>query len=82
MNRKYRFCLLVREKNENQGVSFDECSALLDFYRESKLTNGNWTNSNGWRLADDSSKDRKWYNETVPPICSWHGISCQNNKLI
>ena len=82
VNRKYRFCLLVREKNENQGVSFDECSALLDFYRESKLTNGNWTNSNGWRLADDSSKDRKWYNETVPPICSWHGISCQNNKLI
>ncbi len=82
VNRKYRFCLLAREKNENQGVSFDECSALLDFYRESKLTNGNWTNSNGWRLADDSSKDRKWYNETVPPICSWHGISCQNNKLI
>ena len=82
VNRKYRFCLLAREKNENQGVSFDECSALFDFYRESKLTNGNWTNSNGWRLADDSSKDRKWYNETVPPICSWHGISCQNNKLI
>ncbi len=82
VNRKYRFCLLAREKNENQGVSFDECSALLDFYRESKLTNGNWTNSNGWRLADDSSKDRKWYNETVPPICSWYGISCQNNKLI
>ena len=82
VNRKYRFCLLAREKNENQGVSFDECSALFDFYRESKLTNGNWTNSNGWRLADDSSKDRKWYNETVPPICSWHGISCQNNKLV
>ena len=82
VNRKYRFCLLAREKNENQGVSFDECSALFDFYRESKLTNGNWTNSNGWRLADDPSKDRKWYNETVPPICSWHGIICQNNKLI
>ena len=82
VNRKYRFCLLAREKNENQGVSFDECSALFDFYRESKLTNGNWTNSNGWRLADDPSKDRKWYNETVPPICSWHGIICQNNKLV
>ena len=82
VNRKYRFCLLAREKNENQGVSFEECSALFDFYRESKLTNGNWTNSNGWRLADDPSKDRKWYNETVPPICSWHGIICQNNKLV
>ena len=82
VNRKYRFCLLAREKNENQGVSFEECSALFDFYRESKLTNGNWTNSNGWRLADDPSKDRKWYNETVPPICSWYGIICQNNKLV
>ena len=82
VNRKYRFCLLAREKNENQGVSFEECSALFDFYRESKLTNGNWTNSNGWRLADDPSKDRKWYNETVTPICSWHGVICQNNKLV
>ena len=79
---EYKFCQMAKNKNLAQGVSVDECQALLDFYRESSSTNALWTNSNGWRLADDSSKDRKWYNETVPPICSWHGISCQNNKLV
>ena len=79
---EYRFCQMAKNKNLAQGVSVDECQALLDFYRESSSTNALWKNSNGWRLGSDKTQNRKWYNETVPPICSWYGISCQNNKLI
>lgn len=78
----YKFCQMAKNKNLAQGVSVDECQALLDFYRESSSTNALWKNSNGWRLGSDKTQNRKWYNETVPPICSWYGISCQNNKLI
>ena len=78
----YKFCQMAKNKNLAQGVSVDECQALLDFYRESSSTNALWKNSNGWRLGSDRNQNRKWYNETVPPICSWYGISCQNNKLI
>ena len=78
----YKFCQMAKNKNLTQGVSVDECQALLDFYRESSSTNALWKNSNGWRLGSDRNQNRKWYNETVPPICSWYGISCQNNKLI
>ena len=79
---EYKFCQMAKNKNLAQGVSVDECQALLDFYRESSSTNALWKNSNGWRLGSDRNQNRKWYNETVPPICSWYGISCQNNKLI
>ena len=79
---EYKFCQMAKNKNLAQGVSVDECQALLDFYRESSSTNVLWKNSNGWRLGSDRNQNRKWYNETVPPICSWYGISCQNNKLI
>ena len=79
---EYKFCQMAKNKNLTQGVSVDECQALLDFYRESSSINALWKNSNGWRLGSDRNQNRKWYNETVPPICSWHGISCQNNKLI
>lgn len=79
---EYKFCQMAKNKNLTQGVSVDECQALLDFYRESSSTNALWKNSNGWRLGSDRNQNRKWYNETVPPICSWYGISCQNNKLI
>ena len=79
---EYKFCQMAKNKNLAQGVSVDECQALLDFYRESSSTNALWKNSNGWRLGSDKTQNRKWYNETVPPICSWYGISCQNNKLI
>lgn len=78
----YKFCQMAKNKNLAQGVSVDECQALLDFYRESSSTNALWKNSNGWRLGSERNQNRKWYNETVPPICSWYGISCQNNKLI
>ena len=78
----YKFCQMAKNKNLAQGVSVDECQALLDFYRESSSINALWKNSNGWRLGSDRNQNRKWYNETVPPICSWYGISCQNNKLI
>ena len=78
----YKFCQMAKNKNLAQGVSVDECQALLDFYRESSSTNALWKNSNGWRLGSDRNQNRKWYNETVPPICSWYGISCQNNKLV
>ena len=78
----YKFCQMAKDKNLAQGVSVDECQALLDFYRESSSTNALWKNSNGWRLGSDRNQNRKRYNETVPPICSWYGISCQNNKLI
>lgn len=79
---EYKFCQMAKNKNLTQGISVDECQALLDFYRESSSTNALWKNSNGWRLGSDRNQNRKWYNETVPPICSWYGISCQNNKLI
>ena len=79
---EYKFCQMAKNKNLAQGVSVDECQALLDFYRESSSTNALWKNSNGWRLGSDRNQNRKWYNETVPPICSWYGVSCQNNKLI
>ena len=79
---EYKFCQMAKNKNLAQGVSVDECQALLDFYRESSSTNALWKNSNGWRLGSDRNQNRKWYNEAVPPICSWYGISCQNNKLI
>ncbi|MBB1557284.1 MAG: hypothetical protein HG439_002205 [candidate division SR1 bacterium] len=79
---EYKFCQMAKNKNLAQGVSVDECQALLDFYRESSLTNALWKNSNGWRLGSERNQNRKWYNENVPPICSWYGISCQNNKLI
>ena len=79
---EYKFCQMAKNKNLAQGVSVDECQALLDFYRESSSTNALWKNSNWWRLGSDRNQNRKWYNETVPPICSWYGISCQNNKLI
>ena len=79
---EYKFCQMAKNKNLAQGVSVDECQALLDFYRESSSTNALWKNSNGWRLGSERNQNRKWYNETVPPICSWYGISCQNNKLI
>ena len=79
---EYKFCQMAKNKNLAQGVSVDECQALLDFYRESSSINALWKNSNGWRLGSDRNQNRKWYNETVPPICSWYGISCQNNKLI
>ena len=78
----YKFCQMAKNKNLAQGVSVDECQALLDFYRESSSTNALWKNSNGWRLGSERNQNRKWYNENVPPICSWYGISCQNNKLI
>lgn len=78
----YKFCQMAKNKNLAQGVSVDECQALLDFYRESSSTNALWKNSDGWRLGSDRNQNRKRYNETVPPICSWYGISCQNNKLI
>ena len=79
---EYKFCQMAKNKNLAQGVSVDECQALLDFYRESSSISALWKNSNGWRLGSDRNQNRKWYNETVPPICSWYGISCQNNKLI
>ena len=79
---EYKFCQMAKNKNLAQGVSVDECQALLDFYRESSLTNALWKNSNWWRLGSERNQNRKWYNENVPPICSWYGISCQNNKLI
>ena len=79
---EYKFCQMAKNKNLAQGVSVDECQALLDFYRESSSTNALWKNSNGWRLGSERNQNRKWYNENVPPICSWYGISCQNNKLI
>jgi len=79
---EYKFCQMAKNKNLAQGVSVDECQALLDFYRESSSTNALWKNSNGWRLGSERNQNRKWYNETVPPICSWYGVSCQNNKLI
>lgn len=79
---EYKFCQMAKNKNLTQGVSVDECQALLDFYRESSLTNALWKNSNWWRLGSERNQNRKWYNENVPPICSWYGISCQNNKLI
>lgn len=79
---EYKFCQMAKNKNLAQGVSVDECQALLDFYRESSSTNALWKNSNGWRLGSDRNQNRKRYNETVPPICSWYGVSCQNNKLI
>ena len=78
----YKFCQMAKNKNLAQGVSVDECQALLDFYRESSSTNALWKNSNWWRLGSERNQNRKWYNENVPPICSWYGISCQNNKLI
>ena len=79
---EYKFCQMAKNNNLAQGVSVDECQALLDFYRESSSTNALWKNSNGWRLGSERNQNRKWYNENVPPICSWYGISCQNNKLI
>ena len=79
---EYKFCQMAKNKNLAQGVSVDECQALLDFYRESSSISALWKNSNGWRLGSDKTQNRKWYNETVPPICSWYGISCQNNKLV
>ena len=79
---EYKFCQMAKNKNLAQGISVDECQALLDFYRESSLTNALWKNSNWWRLGSERNQNRKWYNENVPPICSWHGISCQNNKLV
>ena len=79
---EYKFCQMAKNKNLTQGISVDECQALLDFYRESSSTNALWKNSNGWRLGSERNQNRKWYNENVPPICSWYGISCQNNKLI
>ena len=79
---EYKFCQMAKNKNLAQGVSVDECQALLDFYRESSSTNALWKNSNGWRLGSERNQNRKRYNETVPPICSWYGVSCQNNKLI
>ena len=79
---EYKFCQMAKNKNLAQGVSVDECQAWLDFYRESSSTNALWKNSNGWRLGSERNQNRKWYNENVPPICSWYGISCQNNKLI
>lgn len=78
----YKFCQMAKNKNLAQGVSVDECQALLDFYRESSSISALWKNSNWWRLGSERNQNRKWYNENVPPICSWYGISCQNNKLI
>ena len=79
---EYKFCQMAKNKNLTQGVSVDECQALLDFYRESSSISALWKNSNWWRLGSERNQNRKWYNENVPPICSWYGISCQNNKLI
>ena len=79
---EYKFCQMAKNKNLAQGVSVDECQALLDFYRESSSISALWKNSNWWRLGSERNQNRKWYNENVPPICSWYGISCQNNKLI
>ena len=79
---EYKFCQMAKNKNLAQGVSVDECQALLDFYRESSAISALWKNSNGWRLGSERNQNRKWYNENVPPICSWYGVSCQNNKLI
>ena len=79
---EYKFCQMAKNKNLAQGVSVDECQALLDFYRESSSISALWKNSNWWRLGSERNQNRNWYNENVPPICSWYGISCQNNKLI
>lgn len=73
---KYAFCQLGSIRAVNSGIEVEECKALLDLYRSTRV--GGRKHKSHWDVAVGNVDKFPFESRR---ICDWYGITCNEGKI-